>query len=88
MDLIQSVQDMMSVKKAGEVTIKKPFYLSKKWLTMLIVPIVVITNKKFHLDLENQEIQAIALAVAAYVAGQAWVDGSTNAAAIHSERKE
>lgn len=83
MNLIEAAKDMLTTKKIGDVTIKKPFFMSKKNLAVLIVPILAIANRKWNLGLENQDLMAIAIVVAGYLGSQAWEDAAVKTAAIN-----
>lgn len=81
------IKDYLAHKKIGDVTISKPFFMSKKYLAMLILPVLVIFNKKYDLGLQPQELMGVAVAVAAYIIGQAHQDAHVKAAAIHNQEK-
>lgn len=82
MNLVEAAKDALHIKKIGDVTIKKPFFMSKKWLAMIILPFLVLLNRKLELNLSEADLSAVAVAVAAYIVGQAWEDGKVKTAAI------
>ena len=56
------------------VTMEKPFWKSKKWITSVIAALIPIANAIFGLNLDTTEVITVVLPLVVYVMGQAKID--------------
>ena len=56
------------------ITIDKPFWKSKKWMTAVLAAIVPVANAVLGLELDISEVVAVIVPLVAYILGQAKVD--------------
>lgn len=85
MKLMEAAKEYLAPKKIGDVVIDKPFFTQKKFLAMLVLPVLVVLNRKFELQISDSDMMALAIAIGTYIAGQAYHDAAVKTAAIHAD---
>lgn len=76
------VSEFFSKKIVAGVTVEKPPHMSQRVLAMLLLPVLILANKKLDLGFSSAELTMVAGAIAAFIVGKSWEDAAKRSAAI------